>query len=674
MNKLKLSYRIALAFGALIAIALFLGGYAALEMNSATRQSTTLSKAKVPEVTVANDIERSYQSAMLEIRTYGLTGDDSALASGLKNIEEVKAHLKEVDELVAKVPSLEQLKVSSDSVDAKVAEYEKYIKETAALDKTMEANRARMDTEAKAFMAVSHAFLEHQTKSLKEEITTNTAPDKLEQRFLKTTLINDIIDAGNAIRLAAWRAQAERNPKLIEDAQKNFDTIKSKLAELRPITKLAINVQQIADCQKAAEGYQAAMLDLAKNWTANTDVAAKSNTVAIAALAEVEKTATLGLNETRDSADTTAKSLSATTTLMLIGLTLAAITGGLIAFFMTRSITGPIQSVATTLAAGAEQTTSAAGQVSSASQSLAEGASEQAASLEETSSSLEELASMTKRNTDNAQKVNELSKQTRVAADTGVSDMQLMSGAMDAIKTSSDDIAKIIKTIDEIAFQTNILALNAAVEAARAGEAGMGFAVVAEEVRALAQRSAQASKETAAKIEGAITKTGQGVQLSAKVALSLNEIATKARQVDELAAEVANASREQSQGIEQINIAVGQMDQVTQANAGGAEESASAAEELNAQAECLKEAVNELQRLVDGGSGVRVQAATPHHVRPIITKPAVKKTPFAKTEAAASVQHRNAATNGNGHEQKPFEAPARGSITAPRSLGEAAGD
>ena len=127
--------------------------------------------------------------------------------------------------------------------------------------------------------------------------------------------------------------------------------------------------------------------------------------------------------------------------------------------------------------------------------------------------------------------------------------MQAMTTAMEAIKVSSDDIAKIIKTIDEIAFQTNILALNAAVEAARAGEAGMGFAVVADEVRNLAQRSAQAAKETAAKIEGAIGKTAQGVEISAKVAQALNDIVAKVRQVDELVAEVASASREQTQGI-----------------------------------------------------------------------------------------------------------------------------
>ena len=265
-----------------------------------------------------------------------------------------------------------------------------------------------------------------------------------------------------------------------------------------------------------------------------------------------------------------------------------------------RSVSKKLRSLGQALGNGADQVTSAASQVSSSSQSLAQGASEQAASLEETSASLEEMSGMTNRNAENATKANELARQARQAADTGAGDMQAMSAAMNDIKMSSDDIAKIIKTIDEIAFQTNILALNAAVEAARAGEAGMGFAVVAEEVRSLAQRSAQAARETADKIEGAITKTGQGVQITEKVAKSLSEIVDKARQVDQLVAEVCTASREQSQGVHQITAAVTQMDKVVQSNAASAEESASAAEELNAQSHALREAVGELLGLVGG--------------------------------------------------------------------------
>ncbi|MDR3460631.1 MAG: methyl-accepting chemotaxis protein [Verrucomicrobiae bacterium] len=333
---------------------------------------------------------------------------------------------------------------------------------------------------------------------------------------------------------------------------------------------------------------------------------------------------------------------------LLVGLSAALILGAGLAFIIIRSTTRVLRTVSASLNDGSNQVASAAGQVSSASQSLAEGSGEQAASIEESSASLEELSSMTKRNSENAQKANDLAKQARQAADKGAGDMQSMSAAMDAIKVSSDDIAKIIKTIDEIAFQTNILALNAAVEAARAGEAGMGFAVVADEVRNLAQRSAQAAKETAAKIEGAIVKTGQGVEISGKVVQALNDIVTKVRQVDELVTEVAGASREQTQGITQISTAVAQMDKVTQGNAANAEESAAAAEELNAQAATMKQSVAELLLLVGGQNGTAMTRPAAPVNRGNGFKPAVAKTNGSVTA------NRNG--NGNGQAQAPVLA------------------
>jgi len=304
--------------------------------------------------------------------------------------------------------------------------------------------------------------------------------------------------------------------------------------------------------------------------------------------------------------------IGSATILTIVAILSIALPVGILGSLFAASITKSLLRTAEKINEGASQTSSSSEQVSGASQSLAEGASEQAASLEETSSSLEEMASMTRRNSESAQKANDLAKRAREAADKGAGDMQAMATAMEAIKASSDDIAKIIKTIDEIAFQTNILALNAAVEAARAGEAGMGFAVVADEVRNLAQRSAQAAKETAGKIEGAIAKTTQGVEISAKVVRALNEIVGQIRQVDELVSEVAGASHEQTQGISQINTAVSQMDKVTQSNAANAEESAAAAQELNAQSATMNESVTELLQLVGGrGESVKTKPAAP---------------------------------------------------------------
>ena len=280
------------------------------------------------------------------------------------------------------------------------------------------------------------------------------------------------------------------------------------------------------------------------------------------------------------------------------GLSLALL-GGL-AVVVTRSIPRPFLAIIERLGQAVSVNSESAGQVAQTSSALAEGSSEQAASLEETSASLEEISSMAKRNADSARRANELTRQTRTAVEAGTADVAAMNQAMDAIKASSDGIAKIIKTIDEIAFQTNILALNAAVEAARAGEAGAGFAVVAEEVRALAQRSAQAARETAEKIEDAIQKSQHGVEISGKVATSLQEIVAKARQVDSLVAEISQASQEQSQGIGQVLGAVTQMDKVVQAGAARAEEGAAVAQELSAQSVFLQKAVEDLGLAVGG--------------------------------------------------------------------------
>jgi methyl-accepting chemotaxis protein len=302
------------------------------------------------------------------------------------------------------------------------------------------------------------------------------------------------------------------------------------------------------------------------------------------------------------------------------------------------TLTRQLKRIAANLRSGAGRLAHGSEGYSATSQSLASGASQQAAALEETSASLEEIASMIKRTSASAQTAKDLGNQTRTAAETGATDMQAMSLAMDAIKSSSDNIAKIVKSIDEIAFQTNLLALNAAVEAARAGEAGAGFAVVADEVRALAQRSAQSARETTSKIEDSIEKSRRGVELSQKVAGSLTQIVTKARQMDDLIGEIAVASNEQNQGIGQISSAVSNMDGTTQTTAGNAQELAESAVELQSQSSVLNEAVAQLDQLVGGDQAAssRVVDVT-HTMRSAATTTTVTAAPAVPHHLPASL-------------------------------------
>ncbi len=270
-----------------------------------------------------------------------------------------------------------------------------------------------------------------------------------------------------------------------------------------------------------------------------------------------------------------------------------------LAYVIVRDINAVLGRLGYILANNSAQIATAAEQVSANSQSLADGASQQAAAIEESGASVEEISSMVRSNADGALRAQALSKETRLAAEGVEAASREMAEAMADIKKSSDDVAKIIRTIDEIAFQTNLLALNAAVEAARAGDAGAGFAVVAAEVRSLAHRSSDAAKETASRIEAAAHQSVRGVDVSGRVVQQISQISSKVREVDTLIASIADASTEQSEGLAQVSSAMGEMDQVTQRNTAGAEEAAAAAEELNQQAYELQGVVETLLSLVE---------------------------------------------------------------------------
>lgn len=277
-------------------------------------------------------------------------------------------------------------------------------------------------------------------------------------------------------------------------------------------------------------------------------------------------------------------------------------------FMIYRTISKPLNHAIDDLSRSSDQMSMSSNELSSASQSLADGSSSQAASIEETSSSLEEMASMTRQNADNAAEADRLMKVASQVVETANSTMSDLTHSMEEIAQASEETSKIIKTIDEIAFQTNLLALNAAVEAARAGEAGAGFAVVADEVRNLAMRAAEAAKNTSELIETTVKRIDDGSELVALTNDAFSQVSESSAKVGELVGEIAAASNEQAQGIEQINVAVSDMDQITQKNAANAEESAATSQEMRSQAKYLKNIVEDLIRLAGG------QATSAHAV------------------------------------------------------------
>ena len=315
-----------------------------------------------------------------------------------------------------------------------------------------------------------------------------------------------------------------------------------------------------------------------------------------------------------EEARTAAKTLEQRAKLMAVAGTIVGIAIALIfGILFSRSITKPINHIIAKLSDGAEQVAAASSQVFSSGQQVAEGSSEQAASLEETSSSLEEMSSMTKQNADNAQQAsllmsNDARQSYRVISDK----MTLMQEVIKASVSASEETAKIIKTIDEIAFQTNLLALNAAVEAARAGEMGASFAVVADEVRNLAMRSAEAAKNTEVLIADSTAKIQEASALFDQVNGELSSNRHVAKKVTELVGEIAAASGEQAQGIDQINKSVAGMDKVTQQTAANAEKSAYVSKEMNDQAAQMKAVISELVKVVGGsanGKGSQLPSA-----------------------------------------------------------------
>ena len=628
MKRLKLAAKIGVGFGILVLVVLVIGALALWSMNGVSREAQSLARQYVPQVKIFGGIERHSLLSMYHMRGYLFSGDEAYLKKAEKSLAETRKLFAEARRLARRSADLKQLAGQISQAETRLEHYQSLMLQARDQNRTMAKTRRIQDQAGKRFMAACDAYLEGQNQALAAQVKSGAQAGEILARLKHIALIKDMMVHGSALQVETLRSQALRDPGLLDKTREHFAKVRQILDQLQGLTKSQSELQALAKARSAADAYHRAMNDLLGSWQALIKVEKQQAAATADILARARENAAGGLDACQAVADKAEQTLAAASTLVLVGLAVAVVFSILVGWLLVRNITQPINQAVASLNQGSEEVAAASSQVSASSQALAEGASQQAAALEQTSASLEELSSMTKLNADNAEQANHMMQEAGQTVDQANASMERLRRSMENINAASDETAKIIKTIDEIAFQTNLLALNAAVEAARAGEAGAGFAVVADEVRNLAMRAAEAAKNTQDIIEQNILNIKESHELVLATDEAFNQVRESARKAAELVTEISAASREQALGIEQINTAMNEMDRVTQQVASSAEQSAAASEELSAQTETMRELGRQLAILVEGAAAA--EAPSPRrevHKRSFARKPALLPGP-----------------------------------------------
>lgn len=596
-QRMSLALKLAAGFGFVIVISIVIGVIAVTGMKKGAKTASTLAVEYVPVVTIANMVERDTNHMLMEMRNFEYTGENAFLLEARKSLSDVKQALKNIIPQDTSSARLALLQDDSAKAAQSLDEYEKLLEETALLTNDFNQQRQVSEEAGRQYMKAGHDFLASQKEAIQGEIMAGLESDQLDKRLQQISLVTEIIEVGNQVIAGTWEAESKRDSALLLKTLTLFDRATEKLDALQKICDFEGDLKRIEECRAAMLAYKTANTKLV---SARADTAKRRSVLAETILTQAKNIAGKGMEDMAQGANRTASTLSLSSKVICLSLAGGLFFSVAFAVFIGRGIINSIKLIIEELGASSEQVTASTKQVTRTSQQLADGASAQASGLDVSSASMEEISSMIHQNADSASQADSLMQESKAIVRGGVEAMQRMAKAIGAIQSSSIETAKIIKTIDEIAFQTNLLALNAAVEAARAGEAGAGFAVVAEEVRNLARRSAEAAKSTGGLIEDAHKNAEAGVLVTSEVATALLAIQESAEKVAILITEIATASKEQAIGISQVSSAVSSMDIVVQQNAAIAEETASVSSELSLQAKELNDLMTKLVAIIGG--------------------------------------------------------------------------